>query len=82
MVHVKYRLPAVNVEGPSERRTEIVQPLKIDLMDNLPKLPLVAMMDFLDECSLEQEILEGVARVVPFSLDKSKPLPPEVPPTI
>lgn len=36
-------------------------------------LPLVAMMDFVNDVQLEQSILEGVARVVPYMLDKSKP---------
>jgi hypothetical protein len=42
------------------------------------ELPLVAMMDFLDDVSVESEVLYGVARVKSFMLTPESPLPNEV----
>lgn len=42
------------------------------------ELPLVAMMDFLDDVSVESEVLKGVAKVKPFMLTPDKEIPQEV----
>lgn len=42
------------------------------------QLPLVAMMDFLDDVSVESEVLKEVARVKSFMLTPDQELPDEV----
>lgn len=44
----------------------------------MAELPLVAMMDFLDDVSVEQEVLAGVARVKSYMLTPEKEIPQEV----
>lgn len=43
-----------------------------------PSLPLVAMMDFLDDVSVEEQVLRDVAIVKSFMLTPEKPIPQEV----